>query len=232
MAILMRVLAIALLATAPAQTDPEASGQPKRISFRTEDGATIVADAYGTGERGVVLAHGGRFNKESWKPQAEAIARAGFRVLAIDFRGYGDSSGPGQQDVFTAPLHLDVLGAVQYLRTTGATSVSLIGGSLGGWAAANAAASEPAAINRLILIGSDAGRTPERITAPKLFIVTRDDTSGSGLRLPGIRESYERAREPKEILVLEGSAHAQFMFQTELASRVMDEVLKFLAAPQ
>ena len=42
----------------------------------------------------------------------------------------------------------------------------------------------------------------------KLFITSRGDTSGSGtLRLPGIRDQYERARGPKELVVLDGSAH-------------------------
>jgi hypothetical protein len=35
------------------------------VSFPTEDGGEIYADVYGEGPRGVVLAHGGRFNKES-----------------------------------------------------------------------------------------------------------------------------------------------------------------------
>src|SRR6185437_6603925 len=47
----------------------------------------IQADLYGSGTRGVVLAHGGRFHKESWKKQAEALADAGFLVLAVRFRG-------------------------------------------------------------------------------------------------------------------------------------------------
>lgn len=47
----------------------------------------IRGDVYGSGEDGIVLAHGGRFNKESWAPQARVLADAGFTVLAINFRG-------------------------------------------------------------------------------------------------------------------------------------------------
>jgi hypothetical protein len=39
-------------------------------SFPTQDGGRICADLYGKGDRAVVLAHGGRFNKESWREQA------------------------------------------------------------------------------------------------------------------------------------------------------------------
>jgi len=117
----------------------------KNVSFPTEDGGIVYGDVYGEGDRGVVLAHGGRFNKESWEKQARTLAAASFRVLALDFRGYGKSRGPGQSDPMNAPLHLDVLAAVRYLRKTGAKSVSVVGGSMGGGAAGDASiASRPA----------------------------------------------------------------------------------------
>ena len=50
-------------------------------------------------------------------------------------------------------------------------------------------------------------------------------------RLIAIREQFERAPEPKELVVLEGSAHAQFLFQTDQADRLMREILRFLSAP-
>jgi hypothetical protein len=41
-----------------------------------------------------------------------------------------------------------------------------------------------------------------------------------------------RPPQPKELLVVEGSAHAQFLFQTDQSDRVMSEVLQFLSANQ
>jgi len=70
--------------------------EPEHVSFPTEDGGVIHADMYGNGDHGVVLAHGGQFNKESWVTQAQAFAKAGFRALAIDFRGRGQSKGGPQ----------------------------------------------------------------------------------------------------------------------------------------
>jgi dienelactone hydrolase len=204
---------------------------PERVRLRTQDGGLIYGDLYGVGDRGVVLAHGGRFNKESWEKQAQELAKAGFRILAIDFRGYGDSRGPGQGDIFTAPLHLDVLAAVHYLRDRGAKSVSAIGGSLGGGAAANAAIAEPGQIDRLVLLGATPDGPPEKLTVRKLYIMTRDDTSGDGPRLPGLRAHFDKAPEPKELIILEGAAHAQFIFGTEQGERVMREILRFLSAP-
>ena len=67
------------------------TASPQAVSFPTPDRGLIYANEYGRGDRGVVLVHGGRFNKESWREQAPVLARAGFRVLAIDLRGYGKS---------------------------------------------------------------------------------------------------------------------------------------------
>jgi len=203
----------------------------KTVSFPTEDGGVVFADVYGEGNRGVVLAHGGRFNKESWKKQARTLAAAGFRVLALDFRGYGKSKGPGDADPMDAPLHLDVLAAVRYLRAKGAKTVSIVGGSMGGGAGADACIfSQPGEIDRVVLLGAHPNASAEKLKCPSLFIVARDDVSGDGPRLPKIRADYEKAPEPKQLIILDGSAHAQYLFETDQAQRVMREILRFLNA--
>ena len=203
------------------------------VSFPTQDGGLVYADMYGEGNRGVVLAHGGRFNKASWEKQARTLAKAGFRVLAIDFRGYGQSRGPGQSDPLSAPLHFDVLAAVRYLRTTGAKTVSVVGGSMGGGAAADASIeAKPGEIDRLVLLGARAGGPPEKLKGRKLFITSRDDPHADGSpRLVQIRQQFEKAPHPKELVILDGSAHAQFIFETEQGERLMREILRFLSEP-
>jgi hypothetical protein len=62
--------------------------------------------------------------------------------------------------------------------------------------------------------------------------VARDDTSGDGLRLPGIQKQYDKAPQPKQLIILDGSAHAQYLFQTDQAKRVMREILEFLKSGQ
>jgi pimeloyl-ACP methyl ester carboxylesterase len=207
-----------------------AAGQ-QSVSIPTSDGGLVFGDLYGRGKRGVVLAHGGMFNKESWEKQARLLAASGFRVLAIDFRGYGSSRGPGQSNPMDAPLHLDVLAAVRYLHKTGTKTVSVVGGSMGGSAAGDASiVSRRGEIHRLVLLGAAPNMPAEKLKAPVLFIVARDDTSGSCPRLPAIRAQYEKAPKPKELVLLDGSAHAQYLFQTNQSERVMSEILRFLSA--
>jgi len=191
----------------------------------------VYADEYGNHERSVVLAHGGRFNKESWATQAQVLEAAGFRVIAIDFRGRGQSyGGPGSESSDDG-VRFDVLAAVRYLRQTGAKTVSVVGASFGGWAAAQSSVSAPGKIDRLVLLATTVDE-PERLTGRKLFILTREDFSGGGvLRLPEIRKQYERAPDPKELVILEGSAHAQFIFETDQGERLMQEIIRFLSEP-
>ncbi len=205
---------------------------PKHVSFPTQDGGVVHADIYGIGDRGVVLAHGGRFTKESWATQAQALAKAGFRTLAIDFRGRGRSRG-GPQATSVDDVRFDVLAAVRYLHDNGVKTVSVVGASFGGWATAQAAVeSTPGEIDRIVLLAASAIDEPERMKGRKLFITTRDDFSGNGvLRLPQIRDQYQRASDPKQLVILDGSAHAQHIFKTNQGQRLMDEILCFLSEP-
>ncbi len=212
----------------------EASKPPILVSFPTQDGGLVYANLYGKGDRGVVLAHGGRFNKESWEKQAPVLVKAGFRVLAIDFRGRGKSRGGPQPRPDDDGARFDVLAAIRYLRKNGAKSVSVVGASFGGGAAAEASVEAgPGEIDRLILLAHSPIEKPEQMKGRKLFILSRDDFSGDNKipRLPKIREQYERATSPKELVILEGSAHAQFIFETDQGDRLLREILRFLSEP-
>ena len=200
--------------------------QAEEVSFPTRDGGVVHADVYGSGSRGVVLAHGMRFDKASWKTQATQLASAGYRVAAIDFRGYGKSHGGPKSQSPSDELYLDVLAAVDYLRGHGAKSVAVIGASMGGGASATAVAKSPAGtIDRLILLAPVPIANPEKITGPKLYAMALGDPI-----TPKVREQYAIVSEPKEILILDGSAHAQFLFTTDQNERLMKAILKFLSA--
>ena len=218
---------------APSVGNPQnrsAQTAPEHLSLTAADGAVIYADLYGAGDRGVVLAHGGQFNKASWQLQAEQLARAGFRVIAFDFRGFGQSRGPGDSDMYSAPMRLDVLAAVDYLRTKGAKSVAVVGASFGGGAAVDACITSPAgAIQRLVLLAAEPDGDATKVKVPLLFIVARNDSNGSGPRLPRIRAWFQNVQQPKQLVILPGSAHAQFLFQTEQGEKVMREMIKFLS---
>lgn len=204
---------------------PEGAESSEQISVRTQDGVVLRADLYGHGEHGIVLAHGGRFDKESWRPEAEKLASAGFRVLAFDFRPSGQSGSAEKS------RHLDVLAAIAYLRNSGVTRVSVLGASMGGDFAADACEAEPDKIDRLILLAAGAYTPLTKCKARKLFIMSRDDIIGNRQpRLPAIRRQFDNASPPKRFIALPGSAHAQAIFATERGKSLMQEILRFLRA--
>lgn len=223
--LLSRAVILSLLAAVSAAAQ-------EHTKITTQDGAVIYADLYGKGDRGVVLAHGGQFTKESWAKQAKTLADAGFRVLAFDFRGFGQSPRTrGSKGEFDG-VQYDVLAAVRYLHYHGAKTVSVVGGSFGGWAAAQASVESKAGeIDRLVLLAAFSVDEPQKIKGRKLFIVARDDAEANEPRLPGIQQEYDKTPEPKKLIVVDGSAHAQFLFETAQGERVMQEILRFLSEP-
>jgi alpha-beta hydrolase superfamily lysophospholipase len=200
-----------------------AAEAPRAVSFATADGGTVSADVYGEqGRAAVVLAHGAVFDKGSWRALAEDLAARGSRVMAIDFRGYGRSKPGSTQD----GLLEDVLAAVRWLRREGAPRVSVVGGSMGGKAAARAAAAAPGEIDRLILLSPAAIPDPERVRGAKLLVASVAE--------PGVermRDAYERLPEPKRLVLLPGSAHGQHIFGTDQGARLTAVIVEFLAAP-
>jgi pimeloyl-ACP methyl ester carboxylesterase len=198
----------------------------EEVSFPNEDGGVVHADLYGAGDRGVVLAHGMKFDKASWKEQAVQLTNAGYHVAAIDFRGYGKSNGGPKSQSPRDEMYLDVLAAATYLRGHGAKTVAVAGASMGGGASANAAVKgNPATIDCLILLAPVPIENPERITVPKLYATAQGDPI-----TPQVKEQYAKAPQPKEMLLLEGSAHAQFLFTTDQNARLMKAILRFLSA--
>ena len=214
------------------KSDPTAAPDTGLVSFPTADGGIVFANLTGSGSRGVVLAHGGRWTKESWKPQARELTAAGYWVLAIDFRGRGRSRGP-EADTSGEGVRFDVLAAVRYLRERGAATVSVVGASFGGTAAAEASVeAREGEIDGIVLIAHGAIEEPGKMKGSKLFILARDDVYGDERlpRLPRIKAQFDRATEPKELVLLDGSAHAQAIFDTDQGPRLMAEIKRFLAA--
>ncbi len=190
----------------------------REVSFDATDGGKVFANLYGTGDHAVVLAHGAVFDKESWSAQAERLASEGLQVLAIDFRGYGKSKGGNGGGLWS-----DVLGAVRYLKRAGAKRMSVVGGSMGGGAAAEAAVrSDPGEIDRLILLAHSPIQNPEKLKGRKLFIVSEGDSVAS------VRSQHNAAPEPKKLVILPGSAHAQHIFKTPQSEMLIKAIIDWL----
>jgi pimeloyl-ACP methyl ester carboxylesterase len=207
--------------------------RPRFVSVPAGSNRTVHGDEYGEGNRAVVLAPGARFDRWSWQRQASALADAGFRVLAIDFLPSSRSQDRAPATSADTRSYLDVLASVRYLRKAGAQTVSVVGAGFGGGAAAQAAIeAAPGEIDRLVLLTPAPVADPRRLKGAKLFVTTREDAHADGSpSVVEIREQYEKSPDPKQLLVLKGSAYGQFAFTTDQGDRLMKEMLRFLSEP-
>ncbi|MEU8781718.1 alpha/beta hydrolase [Streptomyces sp. NPDC048637] len=88
---------------------------------------TVGFEDEGSGEP-LVLVHGHPFDRSMWRPQTEHFSRAGWRVIAPDLRGYGESTViPG-----TTPLEVFARDLLALLDRLGAERFVLGGLSMGG----------------------------------------------------------------------------------------------------
>ena len=72
------------------------------------NGVNLVFDEVGTGPA-VLLIHGFPLNRQMWRPQLATLVAAGYRVIAPDLRGFGDSDVPDgayNMDLFADDLVL------------------------------------------------------------------------------------------------------------------------------
>jgi pimeloyl-ACP methyl ester carboxylesterase len=92
-------------------------GMPTDLHHRTVDLAGVRIHLVEQGEGPVVLlVHGFPESWYSWRHQLPAIAAAGYRVVAIDVRGYGRSSAPHEVSEYGILSHVaDNLGVVAAL---------------------------------------------------------------------------------------------------------------------
>lgn len=127
------------------------------------EGSSLVWHAWGLpSQPTVVLLHGGSGSWTHWLRNIAPLRDAGWRVLAPDLPGFGDSDlPPGCADVDALPAHLHA--GLQQLAPQG--PVQLVGFSFGGMAAALWLTQYPDDAQALVLVGAPGlGLTvPDRI---------------------------------------------------------------------
>ncbi len=208
------------------------AGGVARVSIPTVADRVLSGELYGTGDHVVIiLAHGGYSSLASWAPSAMSLAGAGLRVLVVEARAASDlASGRETPCLYDAKcLAKDVLAAMQYARRLGANRISLMAGSMGGAAIAEASTDRAARdVESLVLLAPATMSSPERMRGRKLFVATRDDANSAGLRLPSIQALFDGAPEPKRFILLEGSAHAQRVLAEPDGAAVLRDIVTFL----
>ncbi|KKB12847.1 hypothetical protein VE25_05260 [Devosia geojensis] len=108
--------------------------------------ARLAGQESGTGLP-VVFLHAGVADSRMWASQIEAVAEAGFRAVAYDRRGFGESESADE-----AFSHLGDLEAV--LEQLGIHAAVFVGASMGGALAIDFALEYPERVVGLVLVGT------------------------------------------------------------------------------
>ncbi len=208
---------------APEPTSAPAAG-PTISRFETPDGETLEAAVFGDGDVGIVLAHMRGRDKTTWYGFAESAAQSGYRVLAFDFRGYGGSTGEQDTD-----LDVDLIAAVEFLRSQGVSSTVVMGASMGATATVNVA-------SRLDLagavslsapgnfIGLEATGVASGIAEPLLLVAAENDQpyADAAVEIDSLASSAQ-------LQIFAGNAHGTNLF-AEYDGELTQLLLDFVAA--
>jgi pimeloyl-ACP methyl ester carboxylesterase len=103
------------------------------------NGLTFTADCAGAGDTVALLLHGFPESRASWRQQLRPLAALGWRAVAPDLRGYGDSSRPRGKDAYRIERLAEDVAAL--FEALGARRRVLIGHDWGGAIAWHAALS-------------------------------------------------------------------------------------------
>lgn len=185
--------AAAILVLAGA-TGARASVTGTPVSLEAADG-TMLAATYYAGDKpgpGILLLHQCNKDRSGWNGLAESLAKQGFRVLTMDYRGFGESGGKRFADLAPAetsrmldevfPADVDV--AYDYLRSQpGVQGVMGAGGASCGVNQSILLSKRHPEVKTLVLLSGSThpdGRNylHGRPTMP-LFLAAADDDDGA-----------------------------------------------------
>ena len=89
-----------------------------RTTLSSSDGTKVSAIVSGTGGSCAVLVHGDQRTAADWAPSAGQLVERGFRVVALDLRGHGETGGPLDETTYSS-MPQDVSAAVAHLAERG-----------------------------------------------------------------------------------------------------------------
>ncbi|MDQ7849664.1 MAG: alpha/beta fold hydrolase [Armatimonadota bacterium] len=139
---------------------------------RVIDGMRLGCDLGGTGPA-VLFLHAFPLNRRMWAPQQDAL-RGQARMLAVDFRGFGESDlSPGPYTL--EDLAGDVLGLA---RSLGVNSAVVVGLSMGGYVAFRLVARAPEFVRALVLADTRAEADTPEGRAGRLALAERAQREG------------------------------------------------------
>ncbi len=120
---------------------------------RSRDGLSIAYETVGKGEP-VVLVHGFASSRvQNWKQPGwyDTLTAAGYRVIALDCRGHGESDKPHDPAFYGHDTMAEDVRTV--MAAAGAGTARLMGYSMGGFISIHLLMAQPEAVTKLVIGG-------------------------------------------------------------------------------
>lgn len=203
-----------------------------QVRFTDQAGASLAGVELGSGSVGVVLAHVAGENVCDWLPYGQELAKAGYRVLAFDFAGSGVSDPLLADDDRAA----NVVAAAAFLRGEGASSVVLMGGSMGANASLVAATRIDPPVAGVISLSSpltyqglSALEAVGKLTVPVLYIA--GDADGNFADMAKTLDEATPSGVPHKLVIAYSAAHGPNLLFKGIARKdaAREAVSEFLA---
>jgi predicted alpha/beta-hydrolase family hydrolase len=235
-AVAVLALLLSILASCDADASPGSVAGSRQITFPSSDGVTLSGRVFGPqeGAAGVVLAHMFPTDQSAWFDFATRLGERGYRVLTFNFRGYcpGGDAGCSEGEKNIPAIWQDVEGAVEALRSEGATRLALVGASMGGTASLIVASRMGKDVDAVITLSAPPefqglAVRPEdlaEVTAAKLFIAGNEDTAAA----EAVNAFYGQTLQPKRPVILTTGDHGTDMLTGNQAGIVSTEMINWL----
>ena len=202
------------------------NGGPARAVELKSEGETLRADLYGTlpASRAAILCHGQSWDASGWKDIAPQFVARGVPTLAINFRGYGTSTGKtGKWSTVT-----DVAAAKAWLKQAGAKEIALVGASMGGHAVLGSSFDRD--VECVVSISAPVEPVEDalskKVSGRKLFICANEDSMGAA---PHVLRTFDLCDRPKTLLMFGATEHSIGMFHAPYGGEVVAAILDFVA---
>lgn len=198
-------------------TGPNVSG-----CYTDQDGAIFTYGdgmnglIMGQGAAGVVITYERRGNVCSWRPLADRLVAAGYRVMLYNRRA---------ADV---PADVIVDMVKRMAKESGVEQLFLVGGSIGGTISVSAATTLKGVDGVVSLSGNPDPADAAKLTVPLLQIGSESDSYGGAADLERTRQAATKSPD-NQVLVFKGqSTHASDLFTTPQAAQTLDAIVAFM----
>lgn len=200
------------------------------------DGETLRAELYGElpAPRAVILCHGASWDASGWREIAPLFVERGVPALAINFRGFGGSTGktgqstagPRSSSLWTTVT--DLAAAKAWVRKAGAAEIALVGASMGGHAVLGSTFDRD--VEAVVSVSAPVEPIDDalsrKVSGRKLFICATDDHLGAA---PHVLHTFGICDAPKMLLMVDGTEHSRPLLDGPYGAELIAAILDFVA---